>query len=115
MDRDTRKTGVDLIARYYSLAHARRGTYFLRFVTCELLNFANVLGQIYFTDMFLGYQFTKYGREVFAKSEDELALAGWSVAVVCSCAMAGCWVEVVSVAGCWVEVVLYLSAWSVSA
>jgi len=74
MDRDTRKTGVDLIARYYSLAHARRGTYFLRFVTCELLNFANVLGQIYFTDMFLGYQFTKYGREVFAKSEEDLNL-----------------------------------------
>eukprot|EP00092_Neocalanus_flemingeri_P107805 GFUD01138372.1.p1 GENE.GFUD01138372.1~~GFUD01138372.1.p1 ORF type:complete len:389 (-),score=45.92 GFUD01138372.1:101-1267(-) len=72
MNKDTRNDGVELIAKYYNLRHARRGTYFLKFVTCEVLNFANVIGQIYFTDMFLGYQFTKFGRDVFSQSEQDL-------------------------------------------
>ena len=44
----------------------------MKFFTCELLNFINVLGQIYFTDMFLGYQFTKYGMDVFSISEQDM-------------------------------------------
>ena len=44
----------------------------MKFFTCELLNFINVLGQIYFTDMFLGYQFTKYGMDVFSVSEQDM-------------------------------------------
>merc|ERR1711955_137828 len=44
----------------------------MKFVTCEIINFANVIGQIYLTDMFLGYQFTKYGRDVFSISEGDL-------------------------------------------
>ena len=51
---------------------SRRGTYFMKFVFCELLNLVNVFVQIYFTDVFLGYQFTKFGREVFAVSEQDL-------------------------------------------
>ena len=51
---------------------SRRGTYFLKFVFCEILNFINVIGQIYLTDLFLGYQFTKFGRDVFAQSEMDL-------------------------------------------
>ena len=31
-----------------------------------------MIGQIYLTDMFLGYQFTKFGRDVFAQSEMDL-------------------------------------------
>jgi len=72
MNKDTRRDGVDLIAKYYNLKHARRGTYFMKFVTCEVLNFANVIGQIYFTDMFLGYQFTQFGRNVLSQSEEDL-------------------------------------------
>ena len=60
----------------------------MKFVTCEVLNFANVIGQIYLTDMyvstwldkpryyyntrFLGYSFTKYGRDVFSLSQEDL-------------------------------------------
>ena len=44
----------------------------MKFVFCELLNLVNVFVQIYFTDVFLGYQFTKFGREVFAVSEQDL-------------------------------------------
>lgn len=72
MDKDTRGDGVDLIAKYYNLRHSHRGTYFMKFVTCEVLNFANVIGQIYFTDMFLGFQFTKFGRDVLSQSEEDL-------------------------------------------
>jgi len=70
MNKDARRDGVDLIAKYYNMNHARRGTYFMKFVTCEVINFVNVVGQIYFTDMFLGYQFTKFGRDVFSLSEE---------------------------------------------
>jgi len=72
MDKGTRSDGVELIAKYYNIKHSRRGTYFIKFVTCEILNFANVIGQIYLTDMFLGYQFTKYGPAVFSLSEGNL-------------------------------------------
>jgi len=72
MNEDARKEGVQLIASYYNITPSRRGTYFMKFVFCELLNLVNVLGQIYFTDMFLGYQFTKFGRDVFAVSEEDL-------------------------------------------
>ena len=44
----------------------------MKFVFCELLNLVNVFLQIYFTDVFLGYQFTTFGREVFAVSEEDL-------------------------------------------
>ena len=44
----------------------------MKFVFCELLNLVNVFFQIYLTDVFLGFQFTKFGREVFAVSEQDL-------------------------------------------
>ena len=51
---------------------SRRGTYFMKFVFCEVLNLVNVLGQIYFTDLFLGFQFTQFGRDVLSQSELDL-------------------------------------------
>lgn len=72
MDKGLREDGVTLIAKYYNIRDARRGTFFIKFVVCEILNFANVVGQIYLTDAFLGYQFTKYGRDVFSQSEENL-------------------------------------------
>jgi len=74
MNKSSRREGVDLISKYYNITPSRRGTYFMKFVTCEVLNLVNVIGQIYFTDMFLGYQFTKYGRDVLAQSEMDLNL-----------------------------------------
>ena len=37
----------------------------IKFFFCEVLNLVNVIGQIFFTDYFLGYEFTNYGIEVF--------------------------------------------------
>jgi len=71
MDKGSRRDGVELISKYFNVRH-KRGPYFIQFVTCEILNFANVIGQIFFTDMFLGYQFQQYGRDIFSISEGDI-------------------------------------------
>lgn len=38
--------------------------YIIMFIVCEVMNFINVVGQIYFMDLFLGGEFTTYGPEV---------------------------------------------------
>lgn len=43
--------------------------YAFSFFTCELLNLINVIGQIFFLDLFLGGEFTEYGRDVAAMTE----------------------------------------------
>ena len=43
----------------------------MRFFICEVLNFINVVGQIYFVDFFLGGEFSTYGRDVFRMTEME--------------------------------------------
>lgn len=73
LDADKRSDGVDMIAKYFR-ADIRRGGYFLKFLFCEVLNFVNVIGQIYFTDRFLGYQFTSYGLDVVGQSEGDMRL-----------------------------------------
>ena len=72
MNKELRRDGVDLIAKYFNTKHTKRGTYFMKFVTCEVLNFVNVVGQIFFTDMFLGYKFQQFGREVFSFTEQDM-------------------------------------------
>ena len=39
-----------------------------RFFLCELLNFVNVIGQIFFIDKFLDGEFSTYGMRVFEYS-----------------------------------------------
>ena len=38
---------------------------FYRFFVCEVLNFVNVIGQIFFIDTFLNGEFSTYGLRVF--------------------------------------------------
>ena len=56
---------------YWSLSRGGHTLYAFRYFVCEFLNLANVIGQIYFTDFFLGYEFRNYGLEVLAFSEME--------------------------------------------
>merc|ERR1711990_1413603 len=42
------------------------GPYAMKFFFCEFLCLINVIGQMYFTDRFLGYTFMTYGSDVFA-------------------------------------------------
>ncbi|GIX93504.1 innexin inx2 [Caerostris darwini] len=45
--------------------------YAIKFLLCEVLNFVNVIAQIYFIDLFLGGQFRKYGTEVVKYVNEE--------------------------------------------
>merc|ERR1719431_2264087 len=72
MNKSRRRDGVDLIKKYWNQKQTKRDTYFVKFFVCELLNFANVVGQIFFTDMFLGYQFREFGRDVLSQMEEPI-------------------------------------------
>ncbi|KAJ9596568.1 hypothetical protein L9F63_012401 [Diploptera punctata] len=58
------------ILDYFGSSDVHINTFYaLRFALCEVLNFINVIGQIYFLDEFLDGQFTKYGPSVVAYIE----------------------------------------------
>jgi len=75
LDSDKRKDGVDIIAKYFA-QDIKRSQYFIKYTICELLNLANVIGQIYLTDRFLGNQFTKFGLDVLTQTDADVTLRG---------------------------------------
>ena len=68
---DEKMNQIDNIVKYWRLHRGTHSIYALKFFFCEILNFANVIGQIYFTDFFLGGEFMSYGSDVLAYSEME--------------------------------------------
>lgn len=64
---DRRKLLVD----YFTLNLHLQNFYAYRFFLCEVLNFINVFGQIYFIDFFLEGEFTTYGSDVVRFTEME--------------------------------------------
>jgi len=68
---DDKKGQIDTIVKYFGLNRGAHGMYALRFFGVELLNFIHVIVQIYFTDFFLGYEFTTYGTDVLAYTNEE--------------------------------------------
>jgi hypothetical protein len=50
----------------------RQNFYAMKYLFCELLNAVNIFAQIFLTDMFLGYEFSSYGRDVINFVQD-----GW--------------------------------------
>jgi len=58
-----------LLVNYFMRNVRKHDLYAYKFVFCEVLNLVNVIVQIYFMDLFLGGQFTRYGTEVLAISE----------------------------------------------
>lgn len=60
-----RKERVETIAKFFKESSVGHGGYAIKFFVCEIACLANVVGQIYFTDRFLGYSFTTYGWDVF--------------------------------------------------
>eukprot|EP00096_Caligus_rogercresseyi_P016570 TRINITY_DN927_c0_g1_i1.p1 TRINITY_DN927_c0_g1~~TRINITY_DN927_c0_g1_i1.p1 ORF type:complete len:362 (+),score=85.23 TRINITY_DN927_c0_g1_i1:246-1331(+) len=71
LDNDTKKDRIRLLVDYFSVNRFNHQFYTLKFFFCEFLNFANVISQIFFTDFFLGGQFTTYGSDVLAMTELE--------------------------------------------
>jgi len=66
---EERSERIGTLVRYFRDYRGTHASYFSRFVACELLNLANVLGQMYFMDRFLGGEFSTYGLKVLAHSE----------------------------------------------
>jgi len=76
MDSDTKSDGISRIEKFFRTYGSERSQYFLVFVLCEMLNFVNVIGQIFFMDRFLGYQFSTYGVDVLTQTEGNFTSRG---------------------------------------
>jgi len=61
-----RTSRVEFIKTYFQESMKSHAGYAVKFFLCEVLALVNVIGQIYFTDMFLGYQFSSYGWDVLS-------------------------------------------------
>jgi len=66
---DDKKNRIKVLVDYFSENRNNHTFYAFKFFFCELLNFVNVAGQIYFMDFFLGGEFTTYGTDVLAMTE----------------------------------------------
>ena len=62
---------IENIIVYWRLHRGTHGFYALKYFLCELLNFANVIAQIWFTDFFLDYEFWNYGIDAITYSQME--------------------------------------------
>jgi len=62
---DAKADQIGVIVKYFRLHRGTHSTYALRFFACELLNFINCIGQIFFIDTFLNGEFSTYGLRVF--------------------------------------------------
>lgn len=60
-----------LLVDYFTSNLHQQNFYAFRFFLCEVINFINVIGQIYFMDLFLGGEFTTYGADVVRFTELE--------------------------------------------
>ena len=60
-----------LLVDYFTTNLHTQNFYAVRFFICELLNFVNVLAQIYFMNFFLDGEFTTYGSDVVKFTEME--------------------------------------------
>jgi len=69
IDADTKKDRINLLCDYFYINRDNHSFYAMRFFFCELLNFVNIVGQIFFMDFFLGGEFTTYGSDVLKVSE----------------------------------------------
>lgn len=71
LDPAAKKDKIKLLVDYFTHNKDHHQAYAFKFFFCELLNFINVLGQIFFMDMFLGGEFTTYGSDVVSMTELE--------------------------------------------
>ena len=71
VDPDAKSDRKKVLVDYFTDNRHNHEFYAFRFFLCEMLNFANVVGQIFFMDFFLGGEFTTYGSDVIAMTELE--------------------------------------------
>jgi len=64
--KDERMDQVKSIKKYFKDATKTHGGYAIKYFLCEILALVNIIGQMYLTDRFLGYQFSTYGFDVLS-------------------------------------------------
>jgi len=62
---DGKESQINEIVKYLRMHKGTHSMYATRFFAMEILNFVNVIGQIYFIDFFLDGEFLTYGTDVF--------------------------------------------------
>lgn len=65
IDKSDRQDQIQFIKKYFENTPKTHGSYAMKFFLCEFLCLVNVIGQMYFTDRFLGYTFMTYGMDSF--------------------------------------------------
>ncbi|CAG9840087.1 unnamed protein product [Diabrotica balteata] len=68
---DCKKDRKQLLVDYFTTNLHLQNFYAYRFFICEVLNFVNVVGQIFFMDFFLDGEFSTYGSDVLSFTEME--------------------------------------------
>ncbi|RWS23045.1 Innexin inx2-like protein [Leptotrombidium deliense] len=71
LEDEQKKSSVKVLATYLRQHIRLHNVYFYRFVFCEVLNFLNVIIQLYVMDLFFGGAFSTFGLEVLKFSETE--------------------------------------------
>lgn len=64
LSEEERSQNISKLGTYFITRKGRHGNYALKYILCEVLNFVNVISQIYLVDRFLGYEFTTFGSDV---------------------------------------------------
>lgn len=64
VDEEVKKKRLDVMVDYFNINLHQHKAYAIKYIACEILNFVNVILQIFFTDLFLGFEFRKYGTDV---------------------------------------------------
>lgn len=70
-DSDSKISKRKVVVKYFLEQRNSHTYYYARYLFCIILNFINAVGQIYFTNRFLGGEFVSYGLEVIGYSELE--------------------------------------------
>jgi len=68
-DPETKKDRREAAVGYFVRTKGSHQLYVAKYVFCEMLNFVNVIGQLYFMNFFLGGQFFDYGVDILRVSE----------------------------------------------
>jgi len=69
MNQADKQEQLDLLIQYLKSNFKYHNNYFYYFVFCEILNFLNVIAQMYLVDAFLGGAFSTYGMDVLRYTE----------------------------------------------
>ncbi|XP_066978033.1 innexin inx2-like [Macrobrachium rosenbergii] len=65
VDAELKRLRMNTIIGYFTSNLHRHNVYAYQFFICEVFNFINVIGQIYFTDRFLDFGFLTFGSRVY--------------------------------------------------